>query len=44
MPAHGFAHVIVKKSIFDSKILEFVGNIDIILNEFQILHEIQIWV
>ena len=34
IPAHGFANVKVKKSIFNPKILEFMGDIGIILNDF----------
>ena len=32
---HGFAYAKAKMSIFNSKILEFVGNSDIILIDFQ---------
>ena len=35
LSTYDFAHAKVKKSIFSLKILEFVGDIDIILNEFQ---------
>ena len=34
LPAYGFAHAKVKKTTFGPKILEFVGDIDIILNDF----------
>ena len=34
MPTHGFTHAKVKKSFFNPKILEFVCNIGIILNDF----------
>ena len=34
LPTYGFAHAKVKKSIFNSKILELVPNIGIILNDF----------
>ena len=37
MPTQGFAHTKVKKSIFKSKILEFVGYMDIIWNDYQCL-------
>ena len=33
--AHGSAHAKVRKSIFKPKILEFVSDIGIILNDFQ---------
>ena len=36
LPIYGFAHVKVKNSIFNSKILEVVGDIAIILNNFEI--------
>ena len=44
--AHGFAHAKVKKSIFNRKILELVGEFGIILNDFQSLFysSIKIWV
>ena len=32
---YGFAHTKVQKSTFDPKILEFIGNIGIILNDFE---------
>jgi len=35
LPTYGFAHAKVKKSIFISGILEFIGDIDIIFNDFQ---------
>ena len=35
LPAYSFAHAKVKKSILNPKILEFVGDIGIILNVFQ---------
>jgi len=35
LPIHGFAHAKVKKSIFNRKILELVGDFGIILNDFQ---------
>ena len=34
LPTYGFAHAKVKKSIFNSKILELVRNIGIIMNDF----------
>ena len=34
-PTYGFAHVKVEKLILDLKILEFAGDISIILNNFQ---------
>ena len=46
LPTHGFAHAKVYKTIFNRKILEFVGDIDIILNVFQswFYSTIKIWV
>ena len=35
LPTYDFAHAKVEKSIFDSKIQEFAGDIGVILNEFQ---------
>ena len=35
LPIYGFAHAKVKKSIFISIILEFIGDIGIIFNDFQ---------
>ena len=34
LPTHGFAHAKSKKSIFNWKILEFIGDIGTILNDF----------
>ena len=34
-PIHGFAYAKVKKSIFNRKIQELVGDLDIILNDFK---------
>ena len=34
LPTHGFAHAKVKNLIFNLKILDFVGNIGIIRNDF----------
>ena len=35
LPTYGFAHAKLKKSIFLSLILEFIGDIGIIFNDFQ---------
>ena len=35
LPTYGFAHVKLKKSIFLSLILEFIGDIGVIFNNFQ---------
>ena len=44
MSTYGFAHANVKKSIFKSKILEFVDNMDIISNVFLCLFYWTIWI
>ena len=35
LPIYGFAHAKINKSIFISRILAFIGDIDILLNDFQ---------
>ena len=35
MPTYGFAHAKVKKPILSPILLDFIGNMDIILEDFQ---------